>query len=75
MIAYLEANPELAKGIAGRQREIMVRRGYLSAAAEACYWRALVRGWSEVVRWREEEWGEGMRWETFSLLGKTTYEA
>lgn len=48
-------------------------KGWLSEGAEACYWRALVRAWSEVVKVDESEWGEGMRWETFSLLGKASY--
>jgi hypothetical protein len=74
VIEYLEANPKIAKDIARRQREMMVERGHLSQAAEACYWRRLIREWSETVRWEEGEWAEGMRWETFSLLGKTTYE-
>lgn len=74
VIEYLEANPEIAQGIAQRQRETMVDRGYLSQAAEVCYWRRLIRSWSETVRWDKAEWSEGMRWETFSLLEKTTYE-
>jgi len=68
---WLRANPDVAKGIAKRQRD-SVKRGYLSEAAEVCYWRALVRGWSEVVRLDDARWkvegGEGLRWETFALL-------
>lgn len=53
----------------------MVEKGYLSEGAEACYWRALVKAWSGVVKAENEnEWGTGMRWETFSLLGKTTFD-
>ena len=74
VIEYLETNPRIAQDIAARQKETMVKRGYLSRAAEACYWRRLIRSWGETVRWDESEWGEGMRWETFSLLGKTTYD-
>ncbi|KAG0650419.1 hypothetical protein D0Z07_2927 [Hyphodiscus hymeniophilus] len=74
VIGYLEANPATAQGIAERQRETMVARGYLSQAAEVCYWRRLIRSWSETASWEESEWEDGMRWETFSLLGKTTYE-
>jgi hypothetical protein len=68
-VKWLEDNPRVAEGIAARQRETFVGRGYLSPAAEACYWRALVRGWSEVVRYGEAEWeGRGaVSWETFSL--------
>jgi len=75
-ISYLRKNPELARSIAQRQREVMVNGGYLSEAAEACYWRGLIKAWSEMARVNETEkpWGEGMRWETFSLLGKTKYD-
>lgn len=50
--------------------------GYLSEAAEACYWRALVEGWSQVARTEgDEKWdkGEEIRWETFALTGKTEW--
>lgn len=49
-IAYLRANPDVARGIAKRQREMVSEYGYLSSAAETCYWRALMRGWASVVR-------------------------
>lgn len=69
---WLREHPEVAKGVARRQREVVLK-GYLSEAAEACYWRALVRGWEKVVRLDDEKWseegGEGVRWETFSLVG------
>ncbi len=55
-IAWLEAHPAVAQGIASRQRDLFVGGGYFSPAAEACYWRALVRGWSKVARFDEEEW-------------------
>ncbi|TGO17688.1 hypothetical protein BTUL_0015g00230 [Botrytis tulipae] len=79
-IMYLRNHPEIGNGIAERQRELFTR--YLSPASEACYWRALIRGWSKVAEPHYEDggwarWdaggvedGEGMRWETFSLLGK-----
>lgn len=69
-IQWLEAHPKAAEGIARRQRETFVEGGYFSPAAEACYWRALVRGWSEVVRWDErelEEFGDGQTFEGFVL--------
>jgi hypothetical protein len=72
-ILYLRRNPDIGKRIAEKQREMYVGGGYLSEASEACYWRSLIRGWSSMVRFNESEWEEGMRWETFSLLGKTTY--
>jgi hypothetical protein len=73
MITYLEENQDIAKGIARRQRDIIEK--YLSPAAEVCYWRKLITGWSEVAR-PTEEWDkfEGMRWETFSLMGKFKWE-
>ncbi|OHE92960.1 hypothetical protein CORC01_11753 [Colletotrichum orchidophilum] len=49
-VGWLEDHPEVARGIARRQRALFSGRGYLSPAAEVCYWRALVRGWSRVVR-------------------------
>ncbi|GJC98468.1 DUF821 domain-containing protein [Colletotrichum higginsianum] len=49
-IHWLEDHAEVARGIARRQRALFSEGGYLSPAAEVCYWRALVRGWSRVVR-------------------------
>ncbi|KAI1171526.1 glycosyl transferase family 90-domain-containing protein [Nemania sp. FL0916] len=71
-IAWLEDHADIAEGIARRQRDLFVGRGYLSPAMETCYWRALIRGWSEVVRFDEEEWGglHGVSWEEFSVVGK-----
>jgi hypothetical protein len=72
-IRYLREHPDVGATMARRQREVMVGGGYLSPAAEACYWRALIRAWSRMAR-IERQWGQGMRWETFSLLGKVTYD-
>jgi hypothetical protein len=73
-VMWLRDHPKIAEGIARRQREVVVERGFLSQAAEVCYWRALVRGWSRVVRLGDEKWmeegGEGVRWETFGLTGR-----
>ena len=69
-VAWLEEHPEIAEGIARRQRDTFVGGGYFSPAAETCYWRALVRGWSEVVRVDEaelEEIGAGQTFESFVL--------
>jgi len=68
-IRWLEAHPVVSEGIAARQRELFVDRGYLSPAAEACYWRALIRGWSKVVRTEGEGWEDqpGVRWELFAM--------
>ncbi len=56
VIAWLEDHPKVAQGIASRQRETFVGRGYFSPAAEVCYWRALVSGWSKVASFDEEDW-------------------
>jgi len=68
-IAWLEAHPDIAQGIARRQRDVYAGGGYFSPAAEACYWRALVRGWSKVARIDETEWSgkEGVTFEAFAL--------
>jgi hypothetical protein len=73
-INWLRAHPDIAKGIAQRQRDMIAGTGYLSPAAETCYWRALINGWSKVVRTEGDvKWDEGeeIRWETFSLTEKT----
>ncbi|KXH51688.1 hypothetical protein CSIM01_04721 [Colletotrichum simmondsii] len=49
-VRWLEEHPDVARGIAKRQRALFSGRGYLSPATEVCYWRALVKGWSRVVR-------------------------
>lgn len=69
---YLLANPEEAKRIADNSVKTF-RERYLTPAAEACYWRALFRGWGEVSFTPElyEMIGEGrrlrgLRFESFS---------
>ena len=74
-VAWLEAHRETAEQIARNQRDLMVGKGYLSAAANTCYWRALIRRWAGVARPKLEgskAWSsgwelEGMPWETFAL--------
>ena len=68
-IKWLEAHAGIAEKIANRQRELWVNRGYLSPAAETCYWRELIRGWSRVVQIEDEAWEEQeeMSWEMFSM--------
>jgi hypothetical protein len=68
-VQLLEKYPKVAKGIARRQRELFAGGGYLSPAAEVCYWRALIRGWSSVADIDGEKgWeADGMSWEQFSL--------
>ncbi|KAI0179322.1 hypothetical protein GGR52DRAFT_589066 [Hypoxylon sp. FL1284] len=68
-VEWLERHPKVAEGIARRQRELFDGGGYFSPAAEMCYWRAAIRGWSEVARADEKEL-EGMEeipWEEFSI--------
>jgi hypothetical protein len=68
-VAWLEEHPEIAEGIARRQRDMFVGGGYFSPAAEACYWRAMVRGWAKVAQTEGQGWEdtEGITFETFSL--------
>ncbi|KAI0813415.1 hypothetical protein GGR55DRAFT_576317 [Xylaria sp. FL0064] len=68
-MAWLEAHPRVAEGIARRQRALFADGGYFSPAAEMCYWRGLIRGWSEVVRVDEGAFDdlEEVTWEEFSL--------
>ncbi|KAL1836199.1 hypothetical protein VTJ49DRAFT_5452 [Mycothermus thermophilus] len=68
-VEWLEKNPDVAEGIARRQRELFVGGGYFSPAAETCYWRALVRGWAKMARTEGHGWEEtkGIPFETFSL--------
>lgn len=83
-VQWLQAHPKIAEGIARRQRELVSEGGYLSPAAETCYWRSLIRGWAQVVRPNETMWGkmdveglkngEGIRWETFSLTEKESWD-
>ncbi|KAH8887757.1 hypothetical protein GQ53DRAFT_267911 [Thozetella sp. PMI_491] len=68
-VAWLEDHPEVAEGIARRQRELFVDGGYFSPAAEVCYWRAMIRGWAQVARTEGEGWdsAQGVTFEAFSL--------
>ncbi|ERS95664.1 hypothetical protein HMPREF1624_07738 [Sporothrix schenckii ATCC 58251] len=69
-VAWLERHPDVAQGIAQRQRALFVGGGYFSPAAEACYWRALIRGWSRVAKSDGPAWlGEprGLPWEQFAM--------
>ncbi|MCJ1474035.1 hypothetical protein MMC13_002693 [Lambiella insularis] len=46
-ISYLLQHPDEARRIADNGVRVF-RERYLTTAAEACYWRALIRGWAEV---------------------------
>ncbi|KAF9882001.1 duf821 domain-containing protein [Colletotrichum karsti] len=73
-VVWLEGHPGVARGIAERQRELFAGRGYLSPAAEVCYWRALIRGWGKVVRADDAVWEntEAVSWEEFSVKTEKT---
>ncbi|KAH8814888.1 hypothetical protein F5884DRAFT_154746 [Xylogone sp. PMI_703] len=80
-VEFLMKHPGIGEGIANRQRDVMVKQGYLSEAAEACYWRKLITAWALMARTSESGntadgsyWGDGTRWETFSLTGSTGIE-
>ncbi|KAF2967789.1 hypothetical protein GQX73_g5742 [Xylaria multiplex] len=67
-VAWLEEHPGVAEGIAKRQRDLFVGKGYTSPAMETCYWRALIRGWSQVVRLGEDwEHADGVSWDEYSV--------
>ncbi|KAK7952257.1 uncharacterized protein PG986_007985 [Apiospora aurea] len=70
VVAWLEAHPHAAEGIARRQRALFHGRGYFSPAAEMCYWRAALRSWARTVRYEDglaAALGDGVPWEEFSL--------
>ncbi|KAI1878690.1 hypothetical protein JX265_002867 [Neoarthrinium moseri] len=68
-VLWLEKHPRVAEGIARRQREVFHGAGYLSPAAEMCYWRAAIRGWSQTVDYTGQgfEELEGIPFEEFIL--------
>ncbi|KAJ0386712.1 hypothetical protein COL922a_003786 [Colletotrichum nupharicola] len=68
-ISWLGNHADVAHGIAKRQRGLFAGRGYLSPAAEVCYWRALIRGWSQVVHADEATWENSKvtPWEELSV--------
>ncbi|OJD32120.1 uncharacterized protein BKCO1_4100042 [Diplodia corticola] len=56
---YLD-RPELAARIA-RNSVATFRDRYLTPAAEACYWRRMIRSWSEVQAWEPEKYVDVMQ--------------
>ncbi|KAF2425797.1 hypothetical protein EJ08DRAFT_638369 [Tothia fuscella] len=52
-IKYYQANPELAQRIAANSVNTF-RDRYLTPAAEACYWRRMIRNWAEVQAFEPE---------------------
>lgn len=69
VVLFLREHQEVARRIARNQREGVVGRGYLGAAAETCYWRGLVRGWAKVAEVDEQVWRteDEVRYETWLL--------
>lgn len=69
VVQWLEAHPRIAEGIAKRQRATFHGGGYLSPAAETCYWRSAIRGWSQAVDYRGQDFEdvEGVPFEEFVL--------
>lgn len=74
-IVKLIENPTKARQIADNQVKTFKQR-YLTAAAEACYWRKIIRSWSKVgpepvFKDAEGRW-RGMPFETYAMM-KTTH--
>ena len=75
VVQWLRDNEDVAAGIASRQRSNLVRGGYLSQAAETCYWRALIKGWASVAQVEigdsDGQWtaDEGVRFEEYMVRG------
>ncbi|KAI9167742.1 O-glucosyltransferase-like protein [Paramyrothecium foliicola] len=70
-VRWLEDNPLVAAGLARRQKETFTRGGYMTSAAEVCYWRALLKGWSQVARPIGDGWKQtGVRFEEFVTVGE-----
>lgn len=74
-IEALLADPAAAERIANNSVKTF-RERYLTQAAEACYWRALLDGYASVWKGNVSLWDEadlkkkerGMRYESFVLL-------
>ncbi|KAI9925355.1 hypothetical protein ASPWEDRAFT_45718 [Aspergillus wentii DTO 134E9] len=69
-VEYLLTDPRQAERIASNSVNTF-RERYLTPAAEACYWRALIDGWTGVSRNITTSLGrteKGMRYESFILL-------
>lgn len=69
LVEFLRESEHVARRIARNQRETMVGGGYLTSAAETCYWKALIRGWASKASIKEEAWTtlKEERYETWLL--------
>lgn len=75
----LLANTTSTKRIADNARE-MLRERYLTPAAEACYWRKLIRGYASVsfdpeFYEADGQTARGVPYESFTLLRKVHWDA
>jgi hypothetical protein len=66
-IEQLLQQPEEAHRIADNNVKVF-RERYLTLAAEACYWRALWRGWADALSDAGDVVEKGKRYESFLLL-------
>jgi len=68
LIMFLRRYPEVALRIAQNQRQDVIEAGYLSNAAEVCYWRAMIGAWAKNLEvhgdWKTKV---GERYETWLL--------
>jgi hypothetical protein len=73
LIEFLRTRPDIAQRIARNQRRMVFEGGYLSLAAETCYWRGLIHAWGKVAVVHEDDWRnlDGQRYETW-LLNETS---
>ena len=75
-ILDLIENPTKAQRIANNQIKTFKQR-YLTPAAEACYWRKLIRTWSLVGPtphfYNEDGNWRGMPFETYAMMKTTQY--
>ncbi|KAH7412163.1 glycosyl transferase family 90-domain-containing protein [Phaeosphaeria sp. MPI-PUGE-AT-0046c] len=74
LIGFLRDRVDVAETIARNQRDMVVTQGYLSSAAETCYWRSLIRAWGKSVVVNEPEWADlkGEKYETWLLKEVST---
>lgn len=74
VVEFLRDRIDVAERIAKNQRDMLVAQGYLSLAADTCYWRALVLAWSEAAMVDEDEWAglESEMYETWLLKEVST---
>lgn len=70
----LRENPEKVKQIAENSWNGF-RNRYLTPAATSCYWRQLLRRWSEAQQYEVEMEDDYIPYESFMLMGTTDWQA